>query len=299
MAMLQVACLSLLLNGLPAETLFVQVAPVLKEPTRFERSVEQTRAVVLISGLEVHVFNDNLVPKARLRTWQQNDSPMVKALAFEADVFSFSYGQNVAVDEVAAFPAFGDGICRLKQLGYTEIVLVGHSAGGLVARQFVEDHPDAGVTKVIQTCAPNGGSSWGKLKPGVTASQRVFVESLTKESRALFLQKRGEKRIPEAVEFVCIVGTAAGNGDGVVACNCQWTEDLQKQGIPVVAIKTDHFSAVRTKPNVQKVAELVKEKLPRWNADDVATARKRLFGSKAEEPTRHGWFFGDRAGRRE
>ena len=49
--------------------------------------------------------------------------------------------------------------------------LVGYSAGALIARYFVEDSPDYGVTKVIQVCAPNGGSGWGKLTAGVRQSQ--------------------------------------------------------------------------------------------------------------------------------
>ena len=115
--------------------------------------------------------------------------------------------------EVAALPGFADNLRKLKQLGYTDLVLVGHSAGGLVARHFVEDYPDAGVTKVVQVCTPNGGSFWANFRVGVRKSQRAFLGSLTRDGREQCLRERGDKRIPPSVDFVCLVGNRAGEGD--------------------------------------------------------------------------------------
>ena len=52
----------------------------------------------------------------------------------------------MAGDRIAGSAALADNIRRVRQLGYKEIILLGHSAGGVIVRQFVEDHPDAGVT---------------------------------------------------------------------------------------------------------------------------------------------------------
>ena len=68
---------------------------------------------------------------------------------------------------------------RLRQAGYSEVILLGFSAGGVVARQFVEDNPAAGVTRVIQVCAPNLGSPLAKLKSSVGLAQESFLQSLT------------------------------------------------------------------------------------------------------------------------
>ncbi len=97
----------------------------------FVRSAGQPRAVVLIHGLYLHPFSSRNVPRATLVSWQRPDGPMVQALARDADVFAFAYGQSVAVDEVAALPGLADGVRRLRQNGYSDIVLVGFSAGGL------------------------------------------------------------------------------------------------------------------------------------------------------------------------
>src|SRR5262249_18474068 len=160
-------------------------------------------------------------------------------------VFAFAYGQTVPVDTIAALPSLRCGIWRLRELGYKEIVLVGFSAGGLVARQVVEDEPDLGVTKVIQVCTPNGGPSWARLKAAGPANQKPFLQSLTKETRGRSLEGRAGKRIPDGVQFVCAVGAGMGISDGVVSTHSQWPEDLQRQGIPAVLFRTEHLGAVR------------------------------------------------------
>jgi pimeloyl-ACP methyl ester carboxylesterase len=263
------------------DTQFVQVHPEPIDGLGWRRSVGQWRAVVLLHGLQPHPFDDSKVAQSALRDWQKPGSTLVTALTHHADVFAFAYGQNVALEEIAAEPALRIGIARLRKLGYQEVVLIGHSAGGLVARQFVEDHPTAGVTKVIQVCSPNGGSSWSKLAIGVRHSQEAFMRSLTKEGRQMCLKQRSGKRIPADVEFVCVVGMGAGFGDGVVSCQCQWTEDLQAQGIPAVPLGTTHFRAMRSPECAEKLAELVREPQRRWDAARVSGVRRQLLGRSA------------------
>jgi pimeloyl-ACP methyl ester carboxylesterase len=180
------------------------------------------------------------------------------------------------VDEIADLPELRAGVGRLRQMGYREVVLVGHSAGGLVARRLVEDYPDAGVTKVVQVCAPNGGSGWARLQ-AVRRNQKPFVQSLTKEDRHRALRGRLDVGLPDGVEFVCLVGTMALTGDGVVSCRSQWTADLQEQGVPAVALAVDHLSVVRTALGAARVAELVRAPQPRWSQAQVAAARKALL----------------------
>jgi pimeloyl-ACP methyl ester carboxylesterase len=260
----------------PIDTRFVEVRPALKEAFTFQRSRGQTRAVVLVHGLMPHPFSNDGVNKAAFRDWQKVGSPLVETFARDADVFAFAYSQNVAVNQVADAAGLEINIWRLSQLGYMEIVLVGHSAGGLIARQFVEDHPVSGVTKVIQVCAPNAGSSTAKIEAGVRKSQRVFLASLTKEARSDFLAKRTDKKIPASVQFICVVGDAAGTGDYLVANSSQWSRDLQEQGIPAFPLRTTHFLVMRRKADAEKMAELIRDKQPRWDAEKVAATRKDL-----------------------
>jgi pimeloyl-ACP methyl ester carboxylesterase len=276
--LLPALCLGLPAAPEPIETRFVQVAPAAVNPGQILPSTGQRRAVVLIPGLHPHPFSGASVPRAYFAAWQQPGSPMVRALARDADVFAFTYGQAVPVPLVAAQPALPDGLRRLRQAGYTDIVLVGFSAGGLVARQFVEDEPRAGVTKVVQVCAPNGGSSWAELQVGVRPSQRPFLQSLTKEARAEWLRERAGKRIPDGVQFVCVIGTGMGSGDGLVSSRSAWSEDLQRQGIPAVTLAAQHLNAVRCEEGVRLIAELVREEQPRWDALQVEALRRRLWG---------------------
>src|SRR5262249_28317265 len=135
-------CTLTLGGGHPIESICEKVAP--GPPNgMWARSNNQTTAVVVIHGFYLHL-KDKSVSKAALRPWQQPDSPLIKELGKSADVYVFAYGQNATIDGVVAGSKLGEDIAHLRRLGYKEVILVGHSAGGLIARHFVEDHPDAG-----------------------------------------------------------------------------------------------------------------------------------------------------------
>ena len=274
---LPAVCTALMLQApaLAVETRFVQVAPA---PTdgKPARSEGQKRAVVLIHGFLMH-FRSSSVPQPRFRDWQRPECRVVKRLAKEADVFAFAYGQNASLDEVVKHSGLDAAVAGLRRLGYEEIVLVGHSAGGLIARQFVEDNPDAGVTRVIAVCAPNDGTPAADYK--VHKTQQAFLDSLTAKGRKAALKARADRRIPRGVEFVCLLATGDGTSDtdGVVPCRSQWPEDLRKQGIPVVALGLNHREPMRTAGGAEVLARLVREKQPRWEDARVATTVKELF----------------------
>lgn len=268
---------SLVLGSDPVEVRFVQVAPQARPTDEWSRSPGERRAVVLVQGLMIHPFSKDEVRRPSLRDWQKPGSPLVKRLAGDADVYAFAYGQNAPVDAIADHPALWGGLARLRAMGYRDVVLVGFSAGGVIARRVVEDHPAAGATKVVQVCAPNAGSGWAKLK-AVRGEQKPFLDSLTKEERRRELRARLDVTIPEDVEFVCVVGTVALTGDGVVSCRSQWTPDLQAQGVPAVTVASDHLSMVRSASGAAVIAELVHTPQPRWSPGKVAAARKAILG---------------------
>lgn len=261
-------------SATPLETRFVQVAPATAQLHWWDIP-RKTRAVVLIHGLFVHPFSKTKVGRAQLHSWQQPNCALVKRLAQEADVFSFAYAQNVSADDVAECPALTKQVRKLRQDGYREIVLVGHSAGGLIARQFVEDHPDCGATKVIQVCAPNAGSGWAKLQT-VRSNQIDFLDSLTKPARSRSLSQRADKEIPRNIEFACIVGTGTVVGDGLVSTRSQYPPGLQKQGIPAYPFNSTHWMLLRNHKGIELVARLVRDPQPRWDEKEVEAVRRRL-----------------------
>lgn len=276
LATLTLSCV-VLLGGAPAVDSFcLQAAPVPMDG-KWKRTPQQTQAVVLIHGFHYHLLSKS-VPKAELRPWQKNDSTIVKELAKNADVFVFAYGQNVPLDTIVTDSKLGESVAQLRNLGYTDVALIGHSAGGLIARHFVEDHPDAGVTKVVQVCAPNGGSSLA----GMTGpkSQKVFLECLTVNNRKKCLEARASKVIPAQVQFVCVVARTdpKAKTDGVVLCAAQWTADLQKQGIPAIFLMGSHREVVRESKLVETLAILIRDKQGRWSSEQTDEARKSIFG---------------------
>jgi pimeloyl-ACP methyl ester carboxylesterase len=270
----------LVVAAAPRETLFVQVAPKPHELPDAERTPGRDRAVVLIHGLRLHPFDWEKVSQAVLHQWQRPNSLVVKQLSRESDVFAFAYAYNGALDDVSAVPLLGEGVRKLRLMGYRSVVLVGHSAGGIVARHFVEDNPDAGVTKVIQVCTPNGGSQWA-IWQMVQPREADFLASLTKPVRRLAAAGRADRAIPAHVEFVCVVANGLLFGDGMVGTACQWPEDLQQQGIPAYAIPTTHWQTVRTRAGAELIAELVRSPQPRWDASRVAAFRRAILGDVA------------------
>jgi pimeloyl-ACP methyl ester carboxylesterase len=257
------------------ESRFEQVAPA---PANGQpmRASGQARAVVLIHGYLFH-FKAATVPHPRFRDWQQPRSPLVKRLSKEADVYSFSYGQDFSVDDIVKTSTLRAGVAELRKLGYREIVLIGHSAGGLLARQLVEDNPNLGVTKVIQVCAPNGGTP--SAKTILHKNQKPFLDSLTEEGRQMILTARADKLLPATVDFVCLLGYADETHatDGVVPCVCQWTPDLRQQCVPVVPFLAKHNQVTRSEAGIELLAKLVREKQPRWDTAHVEKAFKEFF----------------------
>jgi pimeloyl-ACP methyl ester carboxylesterase len=260
------------------ETSFLQAYPALEDPARFIRSTDRRRAVVLIHGYWLHLKMENVV-RAIFKDWQKKGSTLVTVLGKDSDVFAFAYGQTLPLEKIAGLKALADGVLRLRRLGYTEIVLVGHSAGGLVAREFIEDHPEAGVTKVVQVCSPNGGCAYAQIKL-VPKNHRPFLDSLCKAGREKCLRERADKQIPSGVQFVCVI-TAE---DFVVPCKCQWTGDLQAQGVPAVRIDLGHRQVMRDARAARQLAELIRQRQPRWSGAEVAAAQKDFFKVKKAKP---------------
>ncbi len=257
------------------ETIFQKVAPA--KPAD-GRTPGQQRAVVLIHGLGLHPISKDRATRAILRSWQKPDSLLVKELSRHADVYAFAYGQITSVDKVPEAAGLARHVRALRKAGYREVVLVGHSAGGLVARHMVEDYPEAGVTKVIQVCSPNTGATLAALRLARDV-QLAFFTSLGKAARKALLTKRQDLRIPTTVQFACVVGRIGLGGDGVVSCGSQWSEDLQKQGIPAHVLRTTHWDAVRGARGAELIGRLVRDPQPRWKDEQVSQARKKLLGN--------------------
>jgi hypothetical protein len=259
----------------PLQTKFIQVHPTPRDPLVMVRTQGQTRAVLLIHGFKVHGPASKTVAEPIFHSWQQPGSTLVTTLGKDSDVFAFSYGQNVKLDAVSQSPALATAVRKLKGLGYSDIVLMGHSAGGIIARHLVEDQPNLGVTKVIQVCSPNGGAGMAALS--VCREQEPFARSLSKEERKKCVNARAGIAIPPHIDFVCVVAALTNLGDGLVSCREQWTEDLQRQGIPALRLSSSHWTIVRSESNAQKLAELIRRPPARLSPEQVQALKKTVL----------------------
>jgi pimeloyl-ACP methyl ester carboxylesterase len=266
--------------GAVARILLQQAFPGPWSAKKLQRSEDCELAVVLVHGLDLH-HDSSPAKEARPQKWQGSTSTLVKALSRYGDVFSISYPQTSAVEEIADFPELHSALARIKGFGYTQLVLMGHSAGGLIVRHFVEDRPDTGITRVVQVATPNAGAhlaDWGVKLGQFGRDQEPFVKSLGPAHRAAVLKNRHGRLVPAGIDFVTVVCVTAegGKGDGVVSRQSQWPLDLQEQRIPCVRVHTNHHEVMLNDDSVKVLCALAAEPQPRWSAARVRDMRREL-----------------------
>lgn len=248
-------------------------------------SVTKKRAVLLVHGLYLQIIRPERAGRPETQDWQRARAPLIRELSPDFDVFTFAYAQTLPVDAVSLSLGLRAEVARLKKAGYEEIILIGHSAGGIVARQFIERFPDTGVTKVIQVATPNDGSDYATIRLGIPKIQLPYLQSLAPESRQLPIAR--PRKLPADIEFCCVV-CKGGNrkSDTIVSFSSQWPEELQKQGVPAVLVPSYHNEAMKADAPVKVIGEVAREKLARWNKQEVEQGRKVLF----EDQTSKGIF---------
>ncbi|QEL17063.1 esterase/lipase family protein [Limnoglobus roseus] len=266
-----------------------QVAPEVRatydgQPLELKKTKD--KAAFLVHGLMLHPIKQEKSYKTELHDWQYAKAGLVQALASEFDVYAFSYAQTTAVDVVASTPGMRNHIKKLRRAGYKEIVLIGHSAGGIIIRQFAERYPDSGVTKVIEVAAPNFGSDLAMINVGLPKPQVQFIKSLAPPVRTA-IALDGPK-LSSKLEICCVVCKLGGlPHDTMVHLDSQWPADLQKQGVPATLVVINHFDAMKGPHAVQTISTLAKEKLVRWTPAQVEQGRRVMFGSDPDAAAAH------------
>lgn len=245
------------------DILFQQVHPAASDVP--VRSDDVREAVVLVHGY-FPAYSYASARTARLHGWQKPGSKLVESLGEHGDVYAVGYGQDAPVGEIAQQAELVGAIEALEAAGYDEITLVGHSAGGLLARVFVEEHPNSGVDRVVQVCPANGGAGLSTFYRVTLAPQEAFVASMTWSERA------SSGAFPEDVELVSVVCEGGGIGDGVLSDTAQWPQDLRAQGVPMVRLASSHFTPIRSSVGVTLITELATTSSPRWTQDQVEAA---------------------------
>jgi pimeloyl-ACP methyl ester carboxylesterase len=267
-------------DGAVSRILLQQAFPGPWSARKLQRSEDCELAVVLVHGLDLH-HDGSPAKEPRPHKWQGSTSPLVKALSKHGDVYTISYPQTTPVEEIATFPEMRDAMARIKGFGYTQMVVMGYSAGGLVVRHFVEDRLDAGITRVIQVATPNAGAhlaDWGVKLGQFERDQEPFVKSLAPAHRAAVLKSRQGRLVPAGVEFVTVVclKTEGGMSDGVVSRQSQWPLDLQEQRTPCVCVHTNHHDVMMNDDSVKVLCTQATKSQPRWSEARVREMRKEL-----------------------
>jgi len=240
------------------------------------------RALVLIPGLKIHPLRPGRCARPERHGWQEPTSDLVRTLAPDFDVFAFGYAQTAPLEAVVHAPGLRDAVGHLKKAGYREIVLVGHSAGGVIARLFAAMYPDAGVTKVITVASPHTGAEAAYIPIGYPRAQAPFIQSLAPNVRTA-ARVALETKPADAVQMACVVCKLRRlDTDGLVPLASQWPEDCRACGVPAVVVSISHWDAMLNPASAKVISELAREKLTRWSSSEVETARRVLLGDPIE-----------------
>jgi hypothetical protein len=65
-----------------------------------------------------------------------------------------------------------------------------------------------------------------------------------------------------------------------VSAESQWTPELQRQGIPAVALEAGHTGLLHSQAGIEAVVRLVRLRIGRWDAATVTAARQRILGDE-------------------
>ncbi len=257
-----------------------QVAPDPRVKLLEKAPAAKERAVVLIPGLKIHPLRPSVSTRPEMHSFQEPGSEIVRALSKEFDVYAWGYAQTVPMDVVAHSPGLRRAVQGLRDAGYKDIVLIGHSAGGVIARIFVQAYPDSGVTKLITVASPHAGAELADLiRAGYPKVQAPFIQSLATELRS---DNLGGK-IPDKLEMVCVVCKLKRlDFDGLVTVSTQWPENCQEAGVPAVLLQVIHWDAMHNPQSTKMISDLARIKLTRWNAAEVGIAQKVLLHGQEE-----------------
>jgi hypothetical protein len=259
-----------------------QVAPAIKsngDIAAFQPKVTQRAAALLIPGLYPHPIRPEKALEPEMHEWCESPSPLVTNLAGSMDVFAFGYAQTTPLDAVCLSFGLRVSIEKLKAAGYEQIVLIGHSAGGIIARQYIERFPAAGVSKIVQISSPNTGSELADIKFGLPRTQIPFIKSIGTVARKDVVYAA----LPKDFQFACVVCKVPRlSNDFMVNLDSQWSEDLRKQGVPAVLVGVNHIDAPKSPTSAPVIADLVRGKLTRWTPEQTRTAEGIIFGKNAD-----------------
>lgn len=181
----------------------------------------------------------------------------------------FYYPSGAYLDRIAG--ALTQLFVRLQlQYGFDRAIVVAHSMGGLVTRQFVLQFDETSGSKVIRTyvtiSSPLGGMasagegvehlpsgyvirSWEGLAPGSKFLDGLFYTDPPKNSK--------RRRLPEHIAYHMLFGFQGSSGDGTVAISSQLRAEAQEEARSERGFNETHMGILQYPPALHHLNEIL------------------------------------------
>ena len=160
------------------------LAPIFRGPRPAPR-IDNSRLPVLF----LHGYTENHL------IW----APLMRALAkTEKHRRYYSFWMRPANESILRFRDQAEAkiTAILAESGHSQVILIGHSMGGIVARAILAHEGPSRIARVITLGTPHAGTSWSFIFPATPALQM--------QSHGPFLAALGDRGEQGAVPFLCI-----------------------------------------------------------------------------------------------
>lgn len=198
-------------------------------------------------------------------------APLIQALdrrRFQPWVYYYPSGARLETSAALLTQLF---VRVRQQFHFEKAVVVAHSMGGLVSREFVLSDFEDNATRVVRTyvtiSSPFGGmesagkgverspvviEAWHGLAPGSAYLDGLFYRDVPKN--------RQRRRLPDHIAYHMLFGFRGGaSSDGVVAISSQLRTEAQEEARSLRGFDEDHTGILKSPATAARLGEILAE----------------------------------------
>jgi pimeloyl-ACP methyl ester carboxylesterase len=181
----------------------------------------------------------------------------------------FFYPSSLRIDDLGRclFKALSTLVLRFSTAGKepTEVVLVAHSMGGLVARRAIDEYLRVGHLDYLRAFVTLASPLDGMVSAGagVKWAPTVMPCWFDLAPGSAFLKTLFARPLPDDLPYFLFFAHGSGDGDGTVSLSSQIRVEAQRQARTVVGINSDHVGILSDEETLWRFNRLLANEFAR------------------------------------